>query len=210
MRVALLMCLVVAAPLAAQPPMPLPAPAMSGGKPLMNALKLRQSSREFDARRLPPQVLSNLLWAAYGVNRQETGGRTAPSAHGWQVVDLYVALPEGLYLFDAKKHALQPVAPVDAREISGTQDFVAGAPLNLVFVARMDKMKASDEDTQQDLLAWAAVEAGAIAQNVYLYCASEGLATVVRAGVQRDAFARTAEIGKSSRILLGQTVGYPK
>ena len=175
----------------------------------MEALAERKTSREFAPTRLPLEKLSNLLWAAYGVNRPASGSRTAPSAHNRQTIDLYVAIPEGLYLYDAAKHRLQPVAPDDARAISGTQDFVAKAPLNLVFVAQMNKLERPEGVTDIDAHEWVAVEAGAIAQNVYLYCASEGLATVVRAGVQREAFTKLAKLPADRRILLGQTVGYP-
>jgi nitroreductase len=197
--------------LAAQEPaaIELPKPAMTGGKPLMEALKARASGRDYSARKLAPETLSNLLWAAYGVNRPD-GKRTAPSAHGWQVVDIYAALPEGLYRYDAPRHRLEPVAAMDARAISSTQDFAATAALNLVYVARMGKMKASAEDTEADLLVWAAVEAGAVSQNVSLFCASEGLATVVRAGVQRAEFKKAAKLPEDARILLAQTVGWPK
>jgi len=207
----LLLSILLSIPLTAQAPEapPLPGPAMSGGRPLMDALKARASGRAYSPRKLAPATLSNLLWAAYGVSRPD-GKRTAPSAHNWQVIEVYVALPEGLYRYDAPKHRLEPVAAVDAREISGTQDFVAAAPLNLVFVARMSRMKASAEDTATDLLVWAAVEAGAISQNVSLFCASEGLATVVRAGVQREAFSKAAKLPHDARILLAQTVGYPQ
>jgi SagB-type dehydrogenase family enzyme len=189
---------------------PLPPPATSGGKPLMDALKARASGREFAAKALPRQVLSNLLWAAYGVNRPATNGRTAPSAHGWQAVELYVTLPEGLFRYDAKAHSLELVAKTDAREIAGTQDFVGSAPLNIVMVARMSRMKTSPEDTQADLVNWASVEAGAVSQNIYLFCASEGLATVVRVGVQRPVFAKAAKLAPTDVIVVGQTVGYPR
>ncbi len=194
----------------AQPePVQLPPPGGAAAS-LQAALKARRSEREFSPRKLPLATLSNLLWAAYGVNRPETGGRTAPSAHNWQVIDVYVALEDGLWLYDASKHRLLPVASVDARGIAGTQDFTATAPLNLVYVARMSKMKASAEDTPTDLVAWAATEAGAVSQNVSLFCAAEGLATVVRAGVQRESFTKTAKLTPDARILLGQTVGFRK
>lgn len=188
----------------------LPPPAKSGGKPLMDTLAARSSSRAFAEKPLPPQILSNLLWAAYGVNRPDTGGRTAPSAHNWQAVDIYVALPSALYLYNAKSHSLVEVARTDAREIAGTQDFVASAPVNLIFVANTSKTKLAAGDTESDRIAWLAAEAGAVSQNVYLFCASEGLATVVRAGVQREAFAKAAKLPPGSLILLAQTVGYPR
>jgi SagB-type dehydrogenase family enzyme len=192
------------------PPVALPKPDMEGGKPVLAALKARQTSREFSPRPLAPQVLSNLLWAAYGVNRPATGGRTAPSAHNWQVIDIYVTLPAGIFLYNAAQHRLEPVSDTDARLIAGTQEFTATAPLNLVYVARMEKMKASAEDTETDLLVWAAVEAGSISQNVALYCASEGLGNVVRVGVQREAFAKAAQLAATHKIVLAQTVGYPR
>lgn len=195
---------------AVQPEMSLPRVTKLGGMPLMEALAARQTSRDFSSRKLPAEVLSRLLWSAYGVNRPDTGGRTAPSAHNWKVIEIYVALEQGLYRYDADRHRLEPIAAQDAREIAGTQDFVAAAPLNLIYVARMDKMNASAEDTAEDLLVWAAVEAGAIAQNVGLFCASEGLGGVVRAGVQRARFARAANLPANHRILLAQTVGYPR
>jgi nitroreductase len=207
MRLPLLFALLLAAQ--GQNVVVLPRPTTSGGRPLLDALKARASGREYAPRKLAPATLSNLLWAAYGVNRPD-GKRTAPSAYNWQVIEVYVALPEGLYRYEAPKHRLELVAAVDAREISGTQDFVATAPLNLVFVAKMGRMKASAEDTETDLLVWAAVEAGAISQNVSLFCAAEGLATVVRAGVQREAFTKAAKLPGDARILLAQTVGYPK
>jgi len=203
-----LLCL-LALPLLAADPIQLPAPTKTGGPALAQALAHRKSAREYSPRELPLETLSNLLWSAYGVNRAD-GGRTAPSAHGWKAVDLYVALQKGLYLYEPQAHRLLPVAAEDARAIAGTQDFVGSAPLNLVFVAQMAKMKPSAEDSQEEMLVWAGVEAGAISQNVSLYCAAHGLNTVVRAGVQRPAFAALAKLPKDRRILIAQTVGFPK
>lgn len=179
----------------------LPAPVMSGGKPLMEALRARQSSREFAAKRLPEQVVSNLLWAAWGVNRAEKGGRTAPSAMNRQEVDVYVTTAEGAYLYNAKKHALELVAEGDLRALAGTQGFVKDAPLNLVMVA--DTAKSGD-------MVYAGITSGAIAQNVYLYCASEGLATVVRASIDKPALGKGLKLRPEQRIVVAQTVGYPK
>ncbi|MBI4893923.1 MAG: SagB/ThcOx family dehydrogenase [Acidobacteria bacterium] len=179
----------------------LPPPVTSGGKPLMEALKARQSGREFSPRKLPEQTLSNLLWAAWGVNRPEKGGRTAPSAMNRQEVDLYAVTAEGAFLYDAKKHALQAVAAGDLRALAGTQGFVKDAPLNLVLVA--DTAKSGD-------LTYAAISAGAISQNVYLYCASEGLSTVVRASVDRPALEKALRLRPEQKILVAQTVGFLK
>jgi SagB-type dehydrogenase family enzyme len=188
-------------------PVVLPKPQTEGGKPLMQVLKDRKTSREFSPRKLPDQVLSNLLWAADGINRPDLGKRTAPSAVNWQEIDIYVALADGLYLYDAKTHTLQPVLAEDLRALTGKQPFVKDAPLNLVYVADRTKMgKASEAD--KDI--YSAADTGFISQNVYLYCASEGLATVVRGAVDKPALAKSMKLRPEQRIILAQTVGYPK
>ena len=116
-------------------PLLLPAPQTSGGKPLMQALKDRHSTREFSPEKLPPQVLANLLWAAFGINRPDTGKRTAPSAMNWQEIDVYVATAEGLYVYDPKGNKLDPVLAEDVRGATGMQPFVKDAPVDLVYVA---------------------------------------------------------------------------
>ncbi|KPK38876.1 MAG: nitroreductase [Gammaproteobacteria bacterium SG8_47] len=184
----------------------LPAPVMTGGMPLMQALKARHSTREFSGKALSPQVLSNLLWAAAGVNRPDSGKRTAPSARNWREIDIYITLPEGAYRFDANEHVLLPVRSEDLRAQTGVQDFVARAPVNLVYVANLDRMQGASSE-HQDL--YAAADTGFIAQNVYLFCASEGLATVVRGSVDREALAPMLGLGEWQRIILAQTVGYP-
>lgn len=189
-----------------QKPIALPPPVTDGGKPLLQALKVRHSTREFAAQPLPPQVLSNLLWAAWGVNRPD-GRRTAPSASNKQEIDIYVVLPDGAYRWDAKGHLLAPVAAGDLRGATGSQPFVATAAVNLVYVADMGKVGRPATDPQQMVNVGA--DAGFIAQNVYLFCASEGLATVVRAMVTRDTLAKALKLGESQVIVLAQTVGYP-
>ena len=184
----------------------LPKPQTEGGKPLMQALKERSSGREFSTRELPPQVLSNLLWAACGVNRPESGKRTAPSASNRQEIDIYVATASGLYLYSPKEHRLQQVMPEDIRAAAGRQDFVKDVPVNLIYVADFAKMGGSQE---QDKIFYSAANTGFIAQNVYLYCASEGLVTVVRGLVDRPALARTMKLRPDQRVVLAQSVGYP-
>lgn len=185
----------------------LPAPETEGGKPLMQCLKLRQSSREFSPEKLPLQVLSNLLWAAYGINRPESGKRTAPSAVNWQNIDLYVATADGLFLYEAKEHALVQVLDQDIRAITGTQDFVKTAPINLIYVGDYARIpRGTDEDKRF----YSGAHAGFISQNVYLFCASEGLATVVRASINREELARAMKLRPEQHIMLAQTVGYPK
>jgi SagB-type dehydrogenase family enzyme len=185
----------------------LPEPQTTGGMPLMEALKERHSTREFADRPLAPQQLSNLLWAASGVNRPDSGKRTAPSARNWREVDIYVAKADGTYLYDPDAHALRLVLARDVRALTGRQDFVAGAPVNLVYVADRRRMEgASPEDAER----YAAADTGFIAQNVYLYCASAGLATVVRGSVDREALAMTLKLDPQQQIILAQTVGYPR
>ena len=183
----------------------LPAPGRAGGMPLMQALALRRSSREFTRDALPLPLLSNLLWAAWGVNR-EGGGRTAPSALDAQEIDVYVALPAGAYRYDAAGHALALVAAADLRRITGYQDFVDQAPLDLVFVADHTRMSLVPVAQRES---YASVAAGAIAQNVYLWCASAGLATVIRAWIDRQAIADALGLPHDHQVLLSQTVGLP-
>lgn len=182
----------------------LPPPPRSGGLPLMAALAARGSSRAFAPGALPLAQLSALLWAAWGVNR-DGGGRTAPSALNAQEIDLYVALPEGAYRYDAAAHALQLVVAADLRRVTGYQDFVDEAPLDLVFVADHGRMGLVPVAQRES---YASVAAGAIAQNVYLFCASAGLATVLRAWIDRDAIADALGLPHDQQVLLSQTVGH--
>jgi nitroreductase len=183
----------------------LPNPQREGGKPLMAALNDRMTMRAFSEEKLPMQTLSNLLWAAFGINRPD-GRRTAPSARNWQEMDIYVATPEGLFLWDARKNVLDPIVAKDIREMTGRAPFVKEAAVNLVFVA--DYSRVTGEGGDKDI--WVGADAGCIAQNVYLYCASEGLATVVRAGVDREALAKEMKLKPEQKIMFAQSVGYPK
>ncbi|MDT8385621.1 MAG: nitroreductase family protein [Gammaproteobacteria bacterium] len=184
----------------------LPPPQTTGGMPLMQALQARHSSREFSGRALEPQQLANLLWAAAGMNRVDSGKRTAPSAHDWREVDIYVAKASGTYLYDATAHVLHRVLKTDVRARTGSQEFVASAPLNLVYVADRRRMQdATDEDKDR----YAAADTGFIAQNVYLYCASAGLNTVVRGLLDRKALADALKLAPQQRVILAQSVGYP-
>ncbi len=185
----------------------LPAPQTEGGKPLLQALKERESSRQFASDKLPSQVLSNLLWAAFGISRSDSGKRTAPSAHNWQEIDVYVATEEGLYLYEPKAHALKRVLSGDIRAKTGAQPFVKSAPIDLVFVADLSKM---GDASAEDKAFYSAADTGFVSQNVYLFCASEGLATVVRRWIDRPALAKAMNLGPEQEIILAQTVGYPK
>jgi SagB-type dehydrogenase family enzyme len=201
--------LALAAPFAAAQelkPVTLPKPRIDAGKPLMQVLNARKTTREFSPEKLSPQVLSDLLWAAFGVNRPD-GRRTAPSAMNSQEIDIYVAVAEGVYLYDARPHALKPVVAGDLRAATGGQDFVRSAPLNLVYVADFARMGGAPE---QEKVFYSAADSGFIGQNVYLYCASEGLGAVIRGTVDRPALAKALKLRPEQRILLAQTVGYPK
>jgi SagB-type dehydrogenase family enzyme len=188
-------------------PIQLLKPQIDSGRPLMQVLKDRSSSRSFIKEKLPVQVLSNLLWAAFGINRTDTGKRTAPSAVNWQEIDIYIAMAEGLYLYDAKAHVLKPVLSEDIRGMTGKQDFVKDAPINLIYVADFSRMGTSSKEDKE---LYSAIDTGFISQNVYLYCASEGLATVVRGSIDRQSLAKIMKLRPEQKIILAQSVGYPK
>jgi SagB-type dehydrogenase family enzyme len=185
----------------------LPQPQTEIGKPLMQCLKLRQSSRNFSTKPIELQDLSNLLWAANGINRTESGKRTAPSAMNNQETDIFLAMADGVYLYNPKEHALYPVISDDIRALTGKQDFVKTAPLNLIYVADYSKMGKAEEESK---MLYSGADVGFIAQNVYLYCASQGLAVVVRAMIDKPALAKKLSLTKDQKIILSQTVGYPK
>lgn len=196
-----------AAPLAA---VELPAPRQEGGMPLLSALKGRRTTRDFDGRAIPRTVLSDLLWAAFGVNRPEDGKRTAPSSYNWQDVTIYVFLPDGVWTYDAANHRLLPVRAGDHRALAGMQGFVHTAPLSLVYVSDLSKMKQGDQVFSDDYKRMiGSIDAGHISQNVYLFCASEGLGAVARASVDRDRFAEAFDLPPHTFVVFGQTVGYP-
>jgi SagB-type dehydrogenase family enzyme len=182
-------------------------PHTAGGMPLMQALRERHSTREFSAKPLPAQVLSDLLWAASGVNRPDSGKRTAPSARDRREITIYVAMADGTYVYVPEAHTLQRVAARDLRALTGQQDFVATAPLNLVYVADLNRM---DDASAEDKTRYAAADTGFIAQNVYLFCAANGLGAVVRGLVNREALGAALGLAPHQQIVLAQTVGYPK
>ncbi len=185
----------------------LPDPQLTIGKPLMEVLKARKSSRDFKRENLPAQTMSNLLWAACGINRPEAGKRTAPSARNKQEIDVYVATANGVFLYDAKNHSLELILSEDIRAKCGTQEYVKDVPVNLVFVADYSRMTERTEAENQ-ALSWA--DTGFISENAYLYCASEGLATVVRALIDRDELAKVMKLRPDQKITLSQSVGLPQ
>lgn len=183
----------------------LPDPERHGGMPLIEALAARRSSRDFSRRDLSLPLLSALLWAAFGVNRPD-GGRTAPSALNAQEIDVLVALPSGAYYYDAKEHRLVLLAAIDLRRITGNRDFVDDAPIDLVYVANSTRMTLVPVRQRAE---YAYAAAGAIAQNVYLFAAANGLATVIRAWIDREAIAAALGLSHDQQVLLSQTCGYP-
>jgi nitroreductase len=194
-------------------PIQLLKPEMGSGNPVMQLLWKRKSLRQFSSEPLPLEVLSNMLWAAFGINRPN-GMRTAPNANNKQEIDIYVATAKGLYLYDAKANLLNPILADDIRGMTGIQKqpFVKEAAVNLIYVADYSKMKdyyfGPVSDEVKNL--YTAADTGCISENVYLYCASEGLATVVRAEIDRPALASVMKLRPEQKIILAQSVGYPK
>ena len=183
----------------------LPEPDKTGGMPLMEALNNRHSTRKFATDEIDPQLLSDMLWAAWGINSKD-GKRTAPSSMNRQEIDIYVATPDGLYLYNAKSNELKTILTEDIRPLCGVQSFVATAPLNFIYVADLDKLKTDHFDNApSDSYA----NCGFIAQNVYLFCASEGLGCVVRGSIDKESLGNKMKLRPHQKILLGQTIGYP-
>jgi len=182
-------------------------PQKEGGMPLMEALVKRHSVRSFSDSVLTEQQMSNLLWAAFGVNRPESNKRTAPSSRNQQEMDIYVCTAKGVFLYDALHHQLKVILNEDIRKITGTQDYVANAAVNLVYVADHTKSKSDDQVNRSKT---SNINTGFIAQNVYLYCASEGLGCVVRGLVNREELTKKLNLNTNQEIIVAQTVGYEK
>ncbi|PRZ00617.1 SagB-type dehydrogenase family enzyme [Marinilabilia salmonicolor] len=189
----------------------LPEPDKTGGLPLMEALSERSSSREFSSEDLTKQQLSNLCWAAWGYNRKELKKRTAPSSMNKQEMELYVVLKDGAYLYNAASHQLDLIKEGDLRSYCGSQDFVSTAPVNFVYVANMKKTGVHNpgEITPQHI-ATSHANTGFIAQNTYLACASEGLVCVVRAWIDKEAFAEALGLSPLHKVILAHTIGHAK
>jgi nitroreductase len=187
-------------------PMILPPPRNEGGMNLIGALKLRRSTREYANRPLPQQLLSDLLWAAFGINRP-SGDRTAPYWRHVMVIDVYAVMADGVWVYEPKTHVLQPYLKEDLRAQTGLQDFVGIAPLNLVYVAHGERML---DISPEERRLFASVDTGFIGQNVYLFCASEGLATVFRGAVDYPKLNHTLKLPEQQFVTFAQTVGYPR
>ena len=205
----------------ASQPIKLPPPALRHSGSLARALQLRRTTREISGRKLPLQTLSNLLWAACGVNRKKGPfgicGRTAASASNSQEIDVYVALETGAYLYDPIHHRLVPVAAGDLRHLAigpGQSGAGADAPVRLIYVADIDKLVHTagyqepglrDPDVQRS---YYYVDTGLIAANVYLFAASTGLAAWFH-NCDKSELSRKLRLRKDQRVLFGQTIGYP-
>ena len=203
------------------PQIELPRPALNRRKSIAQALQQRRTIREIADKQLSLQVLSNLLWAAYGVNRKKgpfgIPGRTAASASNSQEIDLYVALQEGIYLYDAFHHRLVPVLAEDLRSLAighGQENFVAKAPIHLIYIADINKLSNTSGYQEPGLQdpeiqkSYYFVDTGLIAGNVCLFAASEGLASWFH-NCNKSALSAKLKLRPDQRVLFGQTVGYP-
>lgn len=178
-------------------------PDVKRGLSVMAAFKNRQSVREFADKALSLQDLSDLLWAAVGVNRPESGKRTAPSALNKQEIDVYVCMPDGAYLYDAKEHVLNLIAKGDYRKlVAASQEWAKTAPLAVVIVADMNKFNG------ESLMP--AVDAGIVSQNISLFCAGTGLVTVPRGTMDANQLEKILKLREGQRVILNHPVGYPK
>lgn len=182
-------------------------PQLDKGKSLMQSLQDRHSSREFADKDLSLQELSNLLWAANGINRQEAKKRTAPTAMNWQDIDVYVFLKEGVYLYDAFTMELKLLVNGDKRSLAGTQPFVADAPVNLVLVSDYTRMGMAKEESKP---AYASADAAFVGENVYLFCSAFNLNCVLRASIDKEALAKLLNLRPEQHTVFGITVGFLK
>lgn len=183
----------------------LPKPQNKGGEPLLDVLSRRRSGRKYSDREIDLQTLSNLLWASFGIN-SERGGRTAPSSHNSQEIDLYLFLSSGVYRYNAAENILEQLFEEDMRSLTGTQPFVASAPLNIAFVG--DKSKLQNK-TPQEAVETIFVDAGFISQNLYLFCTSFNLRSVVRLLFDKKMLHDKLELSENQEITVIHTVGYP-
>ena len=188
-------------------PIHLPPAETSGGMPLMQALNNRMSTKEFTTQAIPRDQISNLLWAAFGINRPESGKRTVATAVNCQDIDVYVVLEKAAYVYQAKEHRLIPVVNRDVRFLAATQGYAKVAPINLVYVSDYSKMADGFKDKKP---IYAAFHAGSISQNVYLYCASAGLGAVVRDSVDRAGLKDVLNLREDQVVVMAQSVGYAR
>lgn len=189
----------------------LPAPKIGKGMSVMQALEGRHSTRQYSSRALTAQQLSNILWAANGINRPDTGGRVNPAAHGKNIVDVYAVTADGIYCYDPSAHALVLIAEGDHRSTMGGQQFAQTAPLNLVYVAQVGSMKNSPHGNGGMMQArYVGVTIGAMVQSVALVLEAEGLGGCVRGSIDAEAFSKAAKLDDDRRVFLSQSIGAVK
>lgn len=207
--ISLLALLLWSASLTAQDlkPVALPPPQTDIGRPLMQVLKDRQTIREMRAEKVSLQHLSNLLYAGFGINRPAITHRTAPSAMNSQEIDIYIASADGVYLYDAAGNQLKTILDQDIRLKTGSGPFMTNAALSIVFVADYSRLtKAKPEDKPF----YAAIDTGFISENIYLYCASEGLASVVHMAGDTANLSKSMKLKPEQKIVIAQAIGWPK
>lgn len=192
-------------PMIAQDEITLPQPDKAGGKTLMFSLSQRKSSREFSSKELPLQEISNILWAANGINREEAGKHTAPTANNRQNMEIYLFLPTGVYLYNDKNHVLSLINSGNHMKSAGSQDFVVTAAMNIMIVSDMSKLGDSSDENK---LIYAGIHAGAIMQNLYLYCASAELNTVARRYFDEKLVSEVLKLSSEKKPIISQTIGY--
>lgn len=207
MNVFIALCVVINVQAQEMKEIKLNAPNKTKGEAVMKVFNERQSAREYAPQMLSSQDLSDLLWATNGINRPD-GKRTAPSAKNVQDVDVYVVLKEGAYLYDAKAHALKPIAAGDYRAaVAGGQDFVKDAPVSIVLVSELSRLgNATAEHTKL----MGAVDVGIVCQNINMACAGLGLATVPRATMDQATLRKVLKLTDTQLLLMNNPVGYPK
>ena len=196
-----------AAPTALPLTKPTTAPATAGSATLLEAIKKRKSASAFQPQPLPKEKLVDLLWAAWGINRPDSGKRTAPSAMNAQEMDIYVLLADGVYVYDAKGNQLTPMLAQDLRAKAASMGSLRDAPVHLLFVADYARCRTMAQ-SQKEL--YSACHTGFIGQNVYLYCAAEGLGARFYAGIDRAALKDSLKLRQDQAIVFAQAVGYPK
>lgn len=207
--VSLVFCAGLVIPALAEDPKPisLPQPKLDSSKSLAQALKDRKTTREYSTEDLSPQMISNILWAATGINRPEGGRRTAPTAKNWQEVDVYISTKQGIYVYDPKANALIPVVSGDLRSQTYTQQVFKDAPVNLVFISDLARMGDGDDATKTVLTG---MDTGYVSQNVYLYCAAAGLNTGYRVTLDKEKLGKTLKLKPTQKIMGAQSIGLPK
>ncbi len=205
---ALVLCLQVSAEIVVKQ---LPAPTKKGGMPIMEALSKRQSTRVYDeSKNISDQTLSDLLWAGFGINRPDEGKRTAPSSYNAQDIMIYVFQANGTWLYNAASNTLEQVSGKDLRGLSGSQAFVKTAPLSIVLVSDYEKFRIGNGDDKDYWKRGGSVDAGLIAQNINLYCASQNLGVVVRAAIKYNELAEELNFDENKMIVIALTIGHKK